>query len=161
MGRGGSIIGPGWLFGALNATHIARPIAILAWLLGSIMIMLIGLVYAEHGAMFPVAGGVVRFPHYSFGSFASFTMGWVTWLAAAVVAPIEVEGAIQYASSYAPSLFTKSGVLSWPEGYGAAVGGMFLFSLINLVGIRWFARINNVVVWWKLAIILVTIFAFL
>jgi amino acid transporter len=66
-----------------------------------------------------------------------------------------------YASSYAPSLFTKQGVLSWPEGYGAAAGGMFLFSLINLVGIRWFARLNNVLVWWKLAIILITIFAFL
>jgi amino acid transporter len=52
-------------------------------------------------------------------------------------------------------------VLSWPEGYGAAAGGMFLFSLINLVGIRWFARLNNVLVWWKLAIILITIFAFL
>jgi len=157
----GSIIGSGWLFGAFNATHIAGPVAIFAWVLGSIMIMLIGLVYAELGAMFPVSGGVVRFPHYSFGSFASFTMGWVTWLAAAVVAPIEVEGAIQYASSYEPSLFTKSGVLSWPEGYIAAAGGMFLFSLINLVGIRWFARLNNVVVWWKLAIILITIFAFL
>jgi len=157
----GSIIGSGWLFGAFKATHVAGPVAIFAWLLGSIMILLIGLVYAELGAMFPVSGGVVRFPHYSFGSFASFTMGWVTWLAAAVVAPIEVEGAIQYASSYEPSLFTKSGVLSWPEGYGAAAGGMFLFSLINLIGIRWFARLNNVLVWWKLAIILITIFAFL
>jgi len=157
----GSIIGSGWLFGAFNATHIAGPVAIFAWVLGAIMIMLIGLVYCELGAMFPVSGGVVRFPHYSFGSFASFTMGWVTWLAAAVVAPIEVEGAIQYASSYAPSLFTKSGVLSWPQGYLAAAGGMLLFSFVNLVGIRWFARLNNVVVWWKLAIILITIFAFL
>lgn len=157
----GSIIGSGWLFGAFNATHIAGPVAIFAWVLGAIMIMLIGLVYSELGAMFPVAGGVVRFPHYSFGSFASFTMGWVTWLAAAVVAPIEVEGAIQYASSYAPSLFSKSGVLSWPQGYLAAAGGMLLFSLVNLIGIRWFARLNNVVVWWKLAIILLTVFAFL
>jgi amino acid transporter len=157
----GSIIGSGWLFGAFNATHIAGPVAIFAWLLGAVMIMLIGLVYAELGAMFPVSGGVVRFPHYSFGSFASFTMGWVTWVAAAVVAPIEVEGAIQYASSYAPSLFTKSGVLSWPEGYLVAVGGMLLFSAVNLVGIRWFARLNNVVVWWKLAIISLTVIAFL
>jgi amino acid transporter len=35
--------------------------------LGGFMILLIGLVFAEPGAMFPVAGGVVRFPHYSFG----------------------------------------------------------------------------------------------
>ncbi|HWB66383.1 MAG TPA: APC family permease, partial [Mycobacteriales bacterium] len=157
----GSIIGSGWLFGAFNATHIAGPVAIFAWLLGSVMVLLIGLVYAELGAMFPVSGGVVRFPHFAFGSFASFTLGWVTWLAAAVVAPIEVEGAIQYASSYEPSLFTKSAVLSWPEGYLVAAAGMLLFSFVNLVGIRWFARLNNVIVWWKLAIILITVFAFL
>ncbi len=157
----GSIIGSGWLFGAFNATHIAGPVAIFAWLLGSVMIMLIGLVYCELGAMFPVSGGVVRYPHYSFGSFASYTMGWVTWVAAAVVAPIEVEGAIAYASSYEPSLLTKSSVLSWPEGYLIAAAGMLFFSCVNLIGVRWFARLNNVIVWWKLAIILLTIFAFL
>jgi amino acid transporter len=157
----GSIIGSGWLFGAFNATVIAGPVAIFAWLLGAFMILLIGLVFAELGAMFPVSGGVVRFPHYSHGSFASFTMGWVTWVAAAVVAPIEVEGAIQYASSYAPWLMTDKGVLSWPRGYLIAAAGMLFFSFVNLVGIRWFARLNNVVVVWKLAIILITIFAFL
>ena len=157
----GSIIGSGWLFGAFKATHLAGPIAIFAWMLGAIMIMLIGLVYCKLGAMFPVSGGVVRFPHYAFGSFASFTMGWVTWVAAAVVAPAEVEGAIQYASTYEPSLFTKSGVLSWPQGYLIAAAGMLFFSFVNLIGIRWFARLNNVIVWWKLAIILITIFAFL
>ena len=40
----GSIIGSGWLFGAFNATRIAGPVAIFAWVLGAIMIMLIGLV---------------------------------------------------------------------------------------------------------------------
>jgi amino acid transporter len=38
---------------------------------------------------------------------------------------------------------------------------MLLFSFINLVGIRWFARLNNVVVWWTLAIIAMTVVAFL
>jgi amino acid transporter len=156
----GSIIGSGWLFGAFNASSIAGPVAIFSWLIGMVMIMLIGLVYAELGAMFPVSGGVARFPHYSFGSFASYTLGWVTWLAAAVVAPIEVLGAITYASSYAPWLVDKNKLLTWPQGYLIAAGGMLLFSFINLVGIRWFARLNNVVVWWKLAIIVVTVIAF-
>src|SRR4051794_32968238 len=77
----GSIIGSGWLFGALNASEIAGPAAILSWVLGGIMILLIGLTYAELGTMFPVSGGVVRFPHFAFGSFASYMMGWITWLA--------------------------------------------------------------------------------
>ncbi|HET8582098.1 MAG TPA: APC family permease [Jatrophihabitans sp.] len=157
----GSIIGSGWLFGSFHASSIAGPIAIFSWLIGAFMILLIGLTYAELGAMFPVSGGVVRFPHYSFGSFASYTLGWVTWLAAAVVAPIEVLGAITYASSYAPWLVDKNQLLTWPRGYLLAAAGMLLFSCINLIGIRWFARLNNIVVWWKLAIIIITVIAFL
>src|SRR5579875_3225163 len=155
----GSIIGSGWLFGAFKATHYAGPIAIFAWVIGAIMILLIGLVFSELGSMFPVSGGVVRFPHYAFGSFASFTMGWVTWLAAAVVAPIEVEGALTYASSYAHWLVKADGTLTWPRGYLVAAGGMLVFSFINLVGIGFFARLNNLFVWWKLIIILMTIAA--
>jgi amino acid transporter len=159
----GSIIGSGWLFGALNASRLAGPAAILSWAIGGVMILLIGLVYAELGAMFPVGGGVVRFPHWSFGSFASYTMGWVTWIAAATVAPIEVEGALQYATHYVHWLTTQSGgvpVLT-PAGYAVAVVAMMLFCLVNIVGIRAFARLNNVLVWWKLAIISLVVLVFL
>ena len=159
----GSIIGSGWLFGALNASRLAGPAAILSWLTGGGMILLIGLVYAELGTMFPVSGGVVRFPHWSFGSFASFTMGWVTWIAAATVAPIEVEGALQYATHYVSWLTTESNgvqVLT-TSGYAIAVVGMALFCLINIIGVRTFARLNNVLVWWKLAVISLVVVAFL
>jgi L-asparagine transporter-like permease len=64
----GSIIGSGWLFGALGAAQTAGPGAVVAWAIGGVMIMLIGLCYAELGTMFPVSGGVIRFPHYAFGS---------------------------------------------------------------------------------------------
>jgi len=162
----GSIIGSGWLFGALNAAQQAGPAAIFSWLLGGIMILLIALVYAELGTMFPLTGGVVRFPHLSYGSFASYTMGWITWIAAATVAPIEVEGALQYATKYAP--FTVKHTVSGETvhtltglGYVVAVLAMAVFVVINYVGIRYFARINNVLVWWKLGIIMLVIVAFL
>jgi amino acid transporter len=129
------------------------------------MILLIGLVYAELGTMFPLSGGVVRFPHMSFGSFASYTTGWITWVAAATVAPIEVEGALQYATKFLPfttkhtvggeTVHTLTGL-----GYGVAVAGMALFVVINYFGVRWFAHVNNVLVWWKLAIITLVIVAF-
>jgi amino acid transporter len=162
----GSIIGSGWLFGALNASQLAGPAAIFSWLIAAVMIMLIGLVYSELGTMFPISGGVVRFPHLSFGSFASYTTGWITWLAAATVAPIEVEGALQYATKYAP--FTKAHQAGSETvhtltglGYLLAVLGMAFFVLVNYFGIRWFARVNNVAVWWKLGIIILVIVAFL
>ncbi|HEX7339872.1 MAG TPA: APC family permease [Rhodanobacteraceae bacterium] len=159
----GSIIGSGWLFGALYASEQAGPASILAWAFGAIMIGFIGLTYSELGTMFPLSGGVVRYPHFAFGSFASYTTGWITWLAAASVAPVEVLAALQYASNYIPGLqHLVDGVAvltGW--GYFAAAGLMFLFSLINVVGVRWFARLNNALVWWKLAIIGIVIVAFL
>jgi amino acid transporter len=159
----GSIIGSGWLFGALNAAQIAGPASILAWTLGGIMIIFLGLCYAELGTMFPVSGGVVRFPHFAFGSFASYTLGWITWLAVASTTSIEVLAALQYSTNYLPWLqHLQDGVpvLTGP-GFAVAVGMLALFSLVNVIGIRWFARLNNALVWWKLIIIVVVIVAFL
>lgn len=159
----GSIIGSGWLFGALAASEQAGPASVLSWLFGAIMITFIGLTYAELGTMFPVSGGVVRFPHLAFGSFASYTSGWITWLGAASTAPIEVEAALQYGANYLPWLQTlKNGtaVLTGP-GYAVAAGLMLLFVIINMFGIRWFARLNNVLVWWKIGIITIVVIAFL
>src|ERR1700678_2664752 len=94
-----SIIGSGWLFGALTAATIAGPSAIFGWVLGSVIILILALVHAELGGLFPVSGGTSRFPHYAFGSFAGATFGWASYLQAASVAPIEVLAAIQYLSS--------------------------------------------------------------
>jgi amino acid transporter len=162
----GSIIGSGWLFGALTAAQLAGPAAIISWIIGAVMIMLIGIVFAELGTMFPLSGGVVRFPHLAYGSFASYTTGWILWVAVATTAPIEVEGALQYATKYAP--FTaahKSGTETIHTltglGYAVAVLAMAFFVVVNYFGIRWFARINNVAVWWKLGVIVLAIVAFL
>ena len=83
----GSIIGSGWLFGALNASQQAGPAAIISWALGGFLILLIALVYAELGVMFPLSGGVVRFPQMAFGHLASFTSGWITYVAVATTRP--------------------------------------------------------------------------
>jgi amino acid transporter len=130
------------------------------------MILLVGLTYAELGAMFPVSGGVVRYPQFAFGGFASYVMGWITWLAAASVAPIEVEAALQYASNNIGGLAHATGsdatpVLTFPLGYAVAVVLMAIFCWVNLVGIRAFARANTAIVWWKLGVIVLVVVAFL
>ncbi|GGF40520.1 amino acid permease [Marmoricola endophyticus] len=161
----GSIIGSGWLFGALNAAQTAGPAAIISWALGAVLILFIALCYAELGVMFPLSGGVVRMPHISFGNFASFTSGWITYVAVATTAPIEVEAALQYGTKYAD--FTNQSTVNGESvytltalGYGAAVVLMAVFVLINYFGIRWFARINNALVTWKLVIIVLVVVAF-
>ncbi|MFI5085780.1 MAG: APC family permease [Actinomycetales bacterium] len=162
----GSIIGSGWLFGAFNASVIAGPSAIFSWLIAGGMILLIGLCYAELGPMFPISGGVVRYPHLVWGSFASYSLGFITWISSAAVPAIEVEGALTYATKYGH--FTNPHIVNGdkvhtlsPLGLLVAVILMAIFVVINAYGVRLFAQINNVLVWWKLAIIILVIVVFL
>ena len=162
----GSIIGSGWLFGAYNASQIAGPAAIFSWLIAGLMVMMIGLCYAELGPMFPVSGGVVRYPHLVWGSFASYSLGFITWVSSAAVPAIEVMGALTYATKYAP--FTVAQRVAGttvhtltPLGILIAVVLMAVFVVINYFGVKLFAQINNVLVWWKLGIILLVIVTFL
>jgi amino acid transporter len=160
-----SIIGSGWLFGAFGAAVLAGPSALLGWVLGSVIILVLALVHAELGGLFPVSGGTSRFPHYAFGSFAGATFGWASYLQAASVAPIEVLAAVQYLSTahwarnffhVTPAAGAAGGTL---HGWGYLVAGILMLSfvIINLVGIRYFARINNAITTWKVAIPVVTI----
>ncbi|HEY9293830.1 MAG TPA: APC family permease [Microlunatus sp.] len=162
----GSIIGSGWLFGAFNTSVVAGPAGLFSWLIAAVMIMLIGLTYAELGPMFPISGGVVRYPHLVWGSFASYSLGFITWISSAAVPAIEVEGALQYATKFAP--FTREHVVNGATthtltglGLVVAVLLMAFFVVINYLGVRLFAQINNVLVWWKLLVIVLVIVVFL
>jgi amino acid transporter len=154
----GSIIGSGWLFGALTAAAIAGPSAIIAWVAASLIVILLALVHAELGGLFPVSGGTSRFPHYAFGSLAGGTFGWFAYLQAATVAPIEVLAAIQYLSSFswASSWYDSNNTLSG-TGIAVAVALMIFFVFVNLIGIRWLARVNNTLTTWKVLIPVLTI----
>ncbi len=149
----GSIIGSGWLFGALTAASIAGPSAIIAWIIASIIVILLALVHAELGGLFPVSGGTSRYPHYAFGSFAGATFGWFSYIQAATVAPIEVLAAISYMSSasWAANFVKADGTLSG-TGILVAVILMFVFVCVNLVGVRWLARVNSALTSWKVLV---------
>jgi amino acid transporter len=162
----GSVIGSGWLLGALNATTIAGPAAIISWLIGAGAVLLLALVIAELGGMRPVGGGNARFPHFAFGSLVGFGMGWIYWLGSVTLAPVEVEAALQYATKYVNewigvNLVHSSGgteVLT-ASGYVAAAILMLLFTVLNLYGVSRLTKVNTAIVWWKIAIPFVAIVA--
>jgi len=156
----GSIIGSGWLLGALNAAERAGPASVLSWLLAAAMLSLLALVYAELGATYPVAGGAARFPYYSHGPIAGFTAGWASWLQAVFIAPLEVLAAITYVNSVGwvnqrfnmiSAVGERAGLLN---GTGLVVGLvlMALFTAINLAGAKFLSDSNVIVVVWKTAV---------
>ncbi len=157
----GSIIGSGWLLGALNAAKVAGPASLITWVLGAVMLTLLALVYAELGATYPVAGGSGRFAFYSHGRIAGFVSNWASWLQAVFIAPIEVLAAISYVDSVEwiqkqfPML-TDEGLLNG-RGLIVAVVLMVLFTGVNLAGAKFMSDSNSIVVLWKTAVPLLAI----
>jgi len=156
----GSIIGSGWLYGAKNAVMVAGPAAIISWVIGAVAIVLLALVHAELGGMFPVAGGTTRYPHYAFGGLAGMSFGWFAWLQAATVAPIEVEAMIGYAGHWDFAkgyLHAKDSTLT-TSGLIVAIVLMAVFVAVNFLGVKVLAHTNSAATWWKIAVPLATIF---
>src|SRR6476469_7590030 len=132
----GSIIGSGWLLGALTAARVAGP--------ASIISSLLAFSYAELGATYPVAGASARYPYYSHGPIVGFAAGWASWLQAVFIAPIEVLAVITYVNSvgwvnHHFNMITRGmggpGVLS-STGLVVAVVLMLLFTSMNLAGAK-------------------------
>ncbi len=155
----GAIIGSGWLFASQKAANLAGPAAIVSWIIGGAAITFIALVYAEMGAMLPVAGGLVRYPQYSHGNFVGYIMGFSCITAYSTVIAIEAEAVVQYMSAYAPSLYVHHFMTL--SGWLVTLLFIFLFFLLNYFSVRIFARINNIITVLKFITPLLVIVVFL
>lgn len=149
----GSIIGSGWLLGALTAAKSAGGASILSWVLAGVIVVLLALVHAELGSTYPVAGGTARYPRLAFGAIAGFTAGWVGWVQAVAIAPIEVEAALSYLDH---GLVDTAGNLTG-LGLLLAAALMVVFTAINLLGVALLAETNRITVLWKIAIPVLTV----
>jgi amino acid transporter len=159
-----SIIGSGWLFAPLTAVLLIGGGAWLAWIIAAIIVIVLALSHAELGAMYPVSGGTARFPHFAFGSVAGIGFGFFSYVQAVTIAPIECYAFVTYASYYWPGLFNADKDKITGAGLVVTVLLMAVFTAINFLAMRIFARVNNVVTWWKVAVpvlaIIVLLFKF-
>ncbi|MGI8753907.1 MAG: APC family permease [Acidimicrobiales bacterium] len=156
----GSVIGSGWLLSAQEGAGAAGPAVLVAWVIGAIVVIMLALTYAELGAAYPLAGGTARYTFLTFGPLGGFFSGWVSWLQAVALAPVETVASLNYLSAnWLPGLVHKVNgqkVLTG-EGVGVAIGFILVFTLINLVGVKRLAESNNIIVMWKILIPLLTI----
>jgi amino acid transporter len=160
----GSIIGSGWLFGALGAASLAGGGgSLLTWIIAAVILGLLALVHAELGSTYPVSGGTARFPFMAFGGLGGFAGGWMAWIQAVTIAPIEVEASLSHLEAKFPvgfHVYTATGTLTQA---GVLWGLLFMafFATVNTLGVKWLAETNSIAMIWKLAIPTATIFALL
>jgi amino acid transporter len=156
-----SIIGSGWLFGALYAAQAAGPAAIIAWVIGGVAVVVLGLIHAELGAMYPVTGGTARFPHFAFGTVAGVSFGFFSWIQAITVAPIEAFAVMNYGSHWWSAIYNHTTGNVTTTGFIACIVLMALFTGVNFLGIRYLSHVNSGLMWWKIAIPVFTIIVLL
>ena len=152
-----SIIGSGWLFGSLYAAQVAGPAAIIAWVIGGVAVVVLALVHAELGGLFPLSGGTARFPHFAFGSVAGISFGFFSWVQAVTVAPIECFAVMQYGSHWWSSVYNSTTGNVTGLGFVVCVLLMAIFTGLNFLGIKYLAHTNSGIMWWKIAVPVFTI----
>jgi amino acid transporter len=155
----GSVIGSGWLFGPLYAAQIAGPAAVLSWIIGGVLMIVIALTFAELGSAFPVAGGMIQYAEFSHGSLVSFMIGWMVWISSVSVAPVETMGLLQYVANYVPGLMINTDGSHVLTGIGIVIAAMvmFLMCVLNYFGAQFFSRSNNFITMIKLIVPILTV----
>jgi amino acid transporter len=151
-----NILGSGWLFAAMYAAQTAGPAAILAWLAAGALCGLVALVMVELGVSRPEGGGTVRWPLFASGRLVGTLIGWSTLLSVGGTAA-EISAIMQYAGHYLPWVY-RDGDLTGP-GVAVALGLSVVLTALNWFGVRLFARLNNLVSVFKVAVPLVTVLA--
>jgi amino acid transporter len=156
-----SIIGAGWLFGAFYAAQFVGGAAVLAWIIAAVMVIILALCHAELGAMYPVSGGTARYPHFAFGSMAGIGFGFFSYVQAVTIAPIECYAFTLYASHFWHGLYNATTGNVTRSGFIVIIVLMAAFVAVNFLAMRIFARVNNVITWWKVAVPVVAIIVLL
>jgi amino acid transporter len=133
----GNIIGVGWIIVLGKWLEQGGPLGtLLAFAVGSLVMMAIGLCYAELAAMIPVAGGEFAYAFEVFGTKIAFAIGW--FLALAYIATTIFE-AISFGWITGALLpVVKGPVLYSFRGDPVQLGSL----LLGLGGMAYLARLN-------------------
>ncbi|MGC6404633.1 MAG: APC family permease [Candidatus Comchoanobacterales bacterium] len=146
------MMGSGWLMSAHFAYKIAGNGAILSWLIGSIIVIIIAFCFSSIATRIPIAGGIGRYLAITHGIEPSRIIAWFAWLSCVAVAPTEVRTIIEYISTIYPSVELISNNTLNPMGLSLSLCLMALMTYINMKGIALLIKFNNYIAIWKIFI---------
>ncbi len=131
----GGIIGSGIFILPASMAAIAGPGLILAIIISGIITTFLALSYAELGAAFPITGGPFSLPRLAMGDLGGFVMGWGYFLYLFVGTAAIIDIFVVYLGFYVPGLSVGSTLT--PLGIVVALVAVWLFTLINVFGVKW------------------------
>ncbi len=163
----GAIIGAGlFVRTAAAAGEAAGPAVVISFLIAAVGCAFAGLCYAEFASMIPIAGSAYAYAYVTMGEFLAWVIGWALVLeyalASATVSIAWSEylnnllgGAIPYELCHSPfetGLNGVTGIVNLP-----ALFILVILTLVLIKGTQESARLNAVIVFVKVAIVLIFI----
>jgi len=169
----GSVVGTGIFVATGQGSQLAGPGIVLSFIIAAVTCAFCALTYSELACMFPVAGSTYSYSYVAFGEVVAWIIGWDLMLEYLVAASAVASG---WSTTFipllqqmglglpkaliTPPLTTEAGKVVFSGGVIdlPAVLITMGISWILYVGIRESAKINNIIVAIKIAVILLFVF---
>ncbi|MGC8467538.1 MAG: APC family permease [Acidithiobacillus sp.] len=159
IGIGGAV-GTGVLFGTAGMAAAAGPGVVLAWLIGALMYLTVGLTYIDLNELYPEEGGPSRYSLYTFGPIANMINAISDLLWHLFIPPIEALGVVMGMNYFYPHFVNSSGDPTLLGGF-LGVLLMLLFFPFNYYGVKAFSKSTNLFGGVKLLIYFLAAFGFI
>lgn len=105
----GVIVGVGWVIMSGQFLEDGGPLgAMIAFALGGLLLLPVGMCYAEMTSSLPLAGGELSFAYKSFGSLIAFVTAWMLSLEYIAVTPFETIAIGQLLENLIPAIATDA-----------------------------------------------------
>lgn len=138
------------------ATPLPQPVLfLLVWIMGALISLCACFAFAELGSMFPDSGGQYIYLREAYGDLVAFLYGWMLFavanggtIAALSVAAAAYVGQIVPFVSQGHVMFTILGV-AFTRAHLFGLVLIAILTLVNVVGLRWGALLQNVSTWTK------------
>ncbi len=160
----GSVVGTGIFVATGEGAHLAGPGVLLSFIIAAVTCGFCALTYSELACMFPVAGSTYSYSYVAFGEVIAWIIGWDLMLEYLVSASAVASGwsGIFMGLMESAGLKLPKALMTTPLAGGIidlpAVVITLLITWVLFIGIRESAKINNIIVLVKVAVILLFIF---
>jgi APA family basic amino acid/polyamine antiporter len=170
----GSVVGTGIFVATGQGAQLAGPGVLLSFIIAAVTCGFCALTYSELACMFPVAGSTYSYSYVAFGEVIAWIIGWDLMLEYLVAASAVASGwsttfigLIQSAGVKLPKVLLTPPITTNAAGKIVLSGGVvdvpaivitLLITWILYIGIKESAKINNIIVLVKIAVILLFVF---
>lgn len=147
----GNMMGSGIFTSPQTLAQVANPYTNMwAWVITGIGSVMLALSFANLGTLYPETGGPIVYVDKAYGKFMAFLVAWTFWIGSWIGNAAIITAIIRYVTVFFPFIATNNLV-----SFLVSAGILWLFTLVNCLGVKQAGYIGIVSTILKLTVIVV------